>query len=855
LLVGGEVVDTNGDTIHIVDVVAFRENPSGDSWSFETVPDYLNLNSNQIARSDDPSSWPSIWIDKMDDPTDPGWSGSWNSFWGKDSFLANQEFYYHMSDDLYDRHSFYPDSTDSTRRGLGIVVSQRVMEFDLFPDEVFFITDIYNVGDHDIEKAGVLLWNTTFLSGGYVHYDSLRQALYFLFDSFAAAIAFIQTPFAYQPDSTELGIISIIRDPAFNINWNTVSDEFIWTTFMTPGSFYIPGATGDWNTYISTSYFPLPAGQFQRPTTAMVFGQDTAEVNNKIDVIRTLFRYMTSEPPYLNVSVLAPAPGDILSGQENIEWNIENNNPDITLSIFFSDDYGRSWKPLANDIPNTGSYSWNTMNYPDGILNKIKIVAWRGSVYGMQDSDSIFTINNAQPAAPQILVTSPQENQTYQGTLPIEWIAGDADGDTVQIDLFYTIKNTTISDTIVTGLGNSGSYNWETLLLPNSAFYKLQAIISDAQLFGVDSVQNFEILNPRINLSDSALTQRNIIGSGIIEVHIVDPSQLTGHNYTVQFNVPSGGPTTYDVRDENIGIYVITGATQVNGITEGPLFDGIRLFIQNDSTELNHALSGWNNSDVFDFIFGLFHFITIGGIPDPADYRVEIGNVGIDTSTAYTIPVTPPFPIPSKPVNFKIINTTIGQPIDFAFFEIDGNDGRFTVDTTNANRTDQIIFLKKDDQDSLVTTWTVLLHLYSSGNRNPQIGDTLYLNLFKSFQDSDYYSFEAIPSGIVDENVLPTDFVLYHNYPNPFNTETTVRFQIGSIQKVSLVIYDVLGRKVRTLVDENLVPGEYSIKWNGHSDEGKIVASGVYFYHLKANDSKSSSEQIFVKTRKMLYLK
>lgn len=307
MFIGGEVVDTNGDTIHIVDLPTYRQSPQGETWNFEPVPEYINPNQDEIARSDDPSSWPAIWIDKLGDPNDPGWPGSWNSFWGKDIFIADQEFYYHMSDDLYNRHPFYPDSTDSTRSGLGLVVSQREMVFNMFPDEVFFISDIYNVGDHDIEQAAVSFWIGEIVGGDAsddtIFYDLSKQIVYFC-DSDGigtppfgndtvgvAALVFIQTPFIDFPQNqTEVGISNIQQYPSYGINFSTVSDEFLWTKFMTPDSFFTPNLPGEYDSHIATSYFPLPSSQFQRLITAVTFGQDTAEINSKLDYIKTGFQ-------------------------------------------------------------------------------------------------------------------------------------------------------------------------------------------------------------------------------------------------------------------------------------------------------------------------------------------------------------------------------------------------------------------------------------------------------------------------------------------------------------------------------------------------------------------------------------
>jgi len=97
------------------------------------------------------------------------------------------------------------------------------------------------------------------------------------------------------------------------------------------------------------------------------------------------------------------------------------------------------------------------------------------------------------------------------------------------------------------------------------------------------------------------------------------------------------------------------------------------------------------------------------------------------------------------------------------------------------------------------------------------------------------------------DGILPTDFTLSQNYPNPFNPSTEISFSIPSRSNVRLVIHDVLGRKIATLVDRELDAGEYISRWNGRSSEGNRAASGVYFYRLTSDG--------YSLTRKMVLLK
>jgi hypothetical protein len=82
----------------------------------------------------------------------------------------------------------------------------------------------------------------------------------------------------------------------------------------------------------------------------------------------------------------------------------------------------------------------------------------------------------------------------------------------------------------------------------------------------------------------------------------------------------------------------------------------------------------------------------------------------------------------------------------------------------------------------------------------------------------------------------PVRFSLEQNFPNPFNPETTIRFDLPATSKVVLKIYNVSGHEVRTLIDEIQPAGQRSIVWDGKSQMGQLVSSGIYIYALQVND-------------------
>ena len=94
---------------------------------------------------------------------------------------------------------------------------------------------------------------------------------------------------------------------------------------------------------------------------------------------------------------------------------------------------------------------------------------------------------------------------------------------------------------------------------------------------------------------------------------------------------------------------------------------------------------------------------------------------------------------------------------------------------------------------------------------------------------------------------MPEDFALYQNYPNPFNPTTQIRYDLPEEKNVTLVIYDVIGRNIRTLMNVNQTAGYHSIHWDAKNDIGEGVAAGMYIYTIKAGDFRATKKMVLLK--------
>ena len=102
-------------------------------------------------------------------------------------------------------------------------------------------------------------------------------------------------------------------------------------------------------------------------------------------------------------------------------------------------------------------------------------------------------------------------------------------------------------------------------------------------------------------------------------------------------------------------------------------------------------------------------------------------------------------------------------------------------------------------------------------------------------------------SEVLDIRPIPTEFALHNNFPNPFNPVTTINYDLPKEGKVSLIVYDLMGREVTRLTDNFMPAGYHTVRWNARNQYGMEVSAGVYFYHIQAGE--------FVKTQKMILLK
>jgi len=120
-------------------------------------------------------------------------------------------------------------------------------------------------------------------------------------------------------------------------------------------------------------------------------------------------------------------------------------------------------------------------------------------------------------------------------------------------------------------------------------------------------------------------------------------------------------------------------------------------------------------------------------------------------------------------------------------------------------------------------------------------------DIFAGTPNNGVYRMDAVYLDVEEGINTPSGFALSQNYPNPFNPSTRIEFELSRRSEVEVIIFNVLGQEVRTLVKRELSKGFHVIEWDGRDDAGNAVCSGVYHCRLKAGE--------YIESKKMVLLK
>jgi hypothetical protein len=377
---------------------------------------------------------------------------------------------------------------------------------------------------------------------------------------------------------------------------------------------------------------------------------------------------------------------------------------------------------------------------------------------------------------------------------------------------------------------------------------------------------SWDITYTFFNGSNYGNNETNILGYPYLMVQIFcDPD--SGNYYLVE-NSPAVGTGensanmgAFDVGCDSLILAPVLATIDDQQIVE----DGVLTLVFSATSDMNASMSFTATSDTSDVAISLEN-TTLTATP-AQDWNgsslitvIVIDENELSDTTDFTLTVTA---VNDSPEEFSVIYPTVSD----------------TFSTHSDNDTlIQFTWGKSNDVDSDVTyNLTIELEFFgntytdihenisdttinvSSNSLDPMLnviseeeaGFTYYVHAsddeYNVASDVGEFVLSRAALGAVDGYAIPDEFSLYQNYPNPFNPVTTLRYDLPENGHVNIIIYDMLGREVKTLINQTQDAGFKSVIWDATNDYGKPVSAGVYLYQIQAGD--------FVQTRKMVLLK
>nr|MBP9211730.1 T9SS type A sorting domain-containing protein [Bacteroidota bacterium] len=204
---------------------------------------------------------------------------------------------------------------------------------------------------------------------------------------------------------------------------------------------------------------------------------------------------------------------------------------------------------------------------------------------------------------------------------------------------------------------------------------------------------------------------------------------------------------------------------------------------------------------------------------------------------------------PSMGTAVTMNNLGVRLSADFRAFNPSGNIWDCTVSGSEA---DGPLRLSVDLTGSLPEGFT----LYIIDLAAERIYDTRTVPSFEfSFTQRETarrFRLVAGTEGFIEEHsngipLVPMEYALSQNFPNPFNPVTTIQYTLANSGRVQLEIFNILGQNVRTLVDSDQNIGAYAVVWDGKDNHGILLSSGIYYYQIRSKEYRSARKMTFVK--------
>ena len=500
----------------------------------------------------------------------------------------------------------------------------------------------------------------------------------------------------------------------------------------------------------------------------------------------------TASYPVDGVTVYSTSPG--------LYWYLGQSGAGLNYNVYFKES-------AAGQFTHAGTANccyFQLVNLSSATSYDWYVTATNGTDSLSSDTETFVTSGSGQAGYP--VSTWPVGNPVmYTDTPSLNWyLEGNASGVIKYVVRWKQDQNSTDWNTVYDGSADINSAYTTSYTFANSLSYGSRWHWAVASYDGS-------------SYSDWSEGSFNIIGVAVAGDPVIswpaggEMVYSTSVNLSWYLNGSSAGIAGYEVTYSRSDVYApevtTTENVSANSLSLSDLVPGATYYWKVRTDYGNGVYSGWSNPE------GRF-IINTGSNP----IQPIVGG-----PTNVTIPVSSPqltWFTPSAPQQGTTYNLEISDNPGFASPEM----------YSNLTSAQQVV---NGLQPSASYFWRVTS---KDGNGN-----------LSWYSNTGVFKTASQLTGFDEDNITPENFSLEQNYPNPFNPATVINFTLPEQKFVTLRIFDMLGREVRTLISGSIEKGHYSVTWDGRNSSGLSVTSGAYIYRISAGD--------YISSRKMLLLR
>ena len=508
---------------------------------------------------------------------------------------------------------------------------------------------------------------------------------------------------------------------------------------------------------------------------------------NKGEALSHFFKVLDNTPP--TVDLLTPQTGEALeiASYSTITWDAQDNVGVHVIDMLFSSDGGSSWGYITASEPNTGSYNWLVPNLPTDNLS-LRLIGY--DKRGLADTSDVVGLS-IFITYPKLVSVSPEPGLiTWRDNVIEMGFSQVLDPQSLTSENFSFTSN--YSDAVLSSFSYNDSLNIVTMTLSRS-FASLDTVT--------------------ITLSGSGIN--NLYGYGFDGNSDGTPGDDYNFSYNTSMLADYDNSNSIDLLDLTQFIQALDSKDYYYEL--GPV-----------SGSAPHLMSDPDGQYNIDDVMGLVmmwnwyasnNLIAYSAWPSEG----EIIEIEADKDSLFIRN------LPEETVAYELL-------IDFDPFTFKTGKALSSTEVSLSNMNTEsgvyIFMSSKEFSDMAIPisingkSSEIKVSLRAAGHNGEILAQT---------------------SKTINISNIPDQFSLHQNYPNPFNPTTTIAYDLPEDVFLTLEIYDLLGRKVRTLVNKQVEAGYHKSIWDGRDDFGIDLSSGFYFYRVSTAN--------YNKTQKMVLLK